>query len=88
MELENIILRKLASFRKPKASCFLSYVEDRPSTNTNNIIYTYKYIQTMYPKGGLVAETKGGGKEGKKDRKYNGVYNICVGTRQGNTLQT
>jgi hypothetical protein len=27
---------KLARFRKPKAACFLSYVEYRPNTNTNN----------------------------------------------------
>jgi hypothetical protein len=38
-----------------------------PKTNTSNIIYTYKYIQNMYPKMEMVEETKGGGKDGKKD---------------------
>jgi hypothetical protein len=30
-------------------------------------MYTQKYIQSMYPKEELVEETKGGGREGKKD---------------------
>jgi hypothetical protein len=34
-----------------------------------NIVYAYKYILNMYAKVGLVEETKGGRKEGKKDRK-------------------
>jgi hypothetical protein len=38
MELENIILSEVASFRKPKAAYFLSYVEYRPNTNTSNIM--------------------------------------------------
>jgi hypothetical protein len=29
---------KLVRFRKPKATCFLSYVEYRPNTNTSNIM--------------------------------------------------
>jgi hypothetical protein len=58
---------QLASIRKPKATCFLSYVEYRPNTNISTIIYTFKNIQNMYPKGGLVEETKGRGKERKKD---------------------
>jgi hypothetical protein len=29
---------KLARFRKPKATCFLSCVENRSNTNTSNII--------------------------------------------------
>jgi hypothetical protein len=57
---------KLARFRKTKAACLLSYVS---STNTSIIIYTYKYIQNMYPEVRLVEETKGGAKEGKKDNK-------------------
>jgi hypothetical protein len=52
---------------KPKAACSLSYVEYRPSTKTRDITYAQKYIQNMYPNVGLVEETKGGGKEGKKD---------------------
>jgi hypothetical protein len=57
---------KLARFRKPKATCFLSYVEYRPKTNASNIIYTYKYIQSMYPKVRLLKENKERGKK-KKD---------------------
>jgi hypothetical protein len=54
-------------FRKPKAICSLSCVEYKPNTNISNIIYTYKYIQNMYPKVGLVVETKEGGKEEKNN---------------------
>jgi hypothetical protein len=75
---------KLARFRKPKASCFLSYVEYKPNTNRNNIIYTYKYIQNMYPKVGLIVETKGGGKE-IKIVNNNEIHHICVGTRHKET---
>jgi hypothetical protein len=42
-------------------------VEYRPNTNISTIIYTFKNIQNMYPKGRLVEETKGRGKERKKD---------------------
>jgi hypothetical protein len=41
-------------------------VEDRPNASTNIIIYSYKYIQNVFPKVGLLEETKGGGKEGKR----------------------
>jgi hypothetical protein len=34
MELENIIVSEVTRFRRPKAACFLSYVEYRPNTNT------------------------------------------------------
>jgi hypothetical protein len=34
MELGNIILSEVARSRRPKAACFLSYVEYRPNTNT------------------------------------------------------
>jgi hypothetical protein len=34
MEMGNIILVKLARCRRPKAACFLSYVEYRLNTNT------------------------------------------------------
>jgi hypothetical protein len=60
---------KLVRFRKPKAEYFLSYVGYKPNTNTSVVIYTYKYIQKMYPKVGLVEETKIGGKEEKKGSK-------------------
>jgi hypothetical protein len=77
---------KLARSRKPKAACFLSYVEYRLNKNTNNIIYTYKYTQNMYPKVGLVEETKGGGKEGKIVNN-NEIHHICLGTRHNETLK-
>jgi hypothetical protein len=34
MELENIILSEFSQFRRPKPTCFVSYVENRPNTNT------------------------------------------------------
>jgi hypothetical protein len=39
----------------------------KPNANTSNIIYTYKNIQTMYQKVGLIEETKRRGNEKKKD---------------------
>jgi hypothetical protein len=43
-------------------------MEYRSNINTSNIVYAYKYIQNMYPDWDwYVQETKGGGKEGKKD---------------------
>jgi hypothetical protein len=38
-------------------------VEDRSKTNTSIIIKAYKYIQTNFPKVGLLEETKRGGKK-------------------------
>jgi hypothetical protein len=38
MELENIILSELSQVRRPKAACFLSYVEYIPNTNTSSIM--------------------------------------------------
>jgi hypothetical protein len=35
MELENINLSEVSQVQKAKAICFLSYVECRPTTNTN-----------------------------------------------------
>jgi hypothetical protein len=60
----------------------------RPSVNTSSIIYTYKYIQNMYPKVGQVEETK----EEKKERKItnnNEIYvsNQCMNKTQGNILK-
>jgi hypothetical protein len=57
----------MSRFRKPEASCSLSYVEYSPNTTTSNNIYTHKYIQDMYPKMRLLEDTKGGRKEGKED---------------------
>jgi hypothetical protein len=42
-------------------------VEDRSNTSTSIITYTYKYIQNMFTKVGLI-EIKGGEKEEKNDR--------------------
>jgi hypothetical protein len=53
-------------FRKPKTSCFHSYVEYSFNTNTGNTKYTYKYVQNMYVKVGLVEKTK---EKEKKERK-------------------
>jgi hypothetical protein len=61
MELQNILSG--VRFRKQKFACFLSYVENSPNTNTTIIIYTYKYIQNVFPKVGLLGETRGRGKE-------------------------
>jgi hypothetical protein len=58
-------------------------VEDRANTNTSIIIYTYKYIQNMFPKVGILEETNGGRKEEKNDRVNNNeIHHICVGTVQ------
>jgi hypothetical protein len=43
-------------------------VEDGSNTNISVVIHTYKYIQNMFPKVGLLEETKGGGKE-ESDRE-------------------
>jgi hypothetical protein len=51
---------QLARFRKTKVACFFSNGEERFNTNTNIIIYTYKYMQNMFPKVELLEETKGG----------------------------
>jgi hypothetical protein len=44
-------------------------VEYRPNTNINNIIYTYKCIQNMYPKVGLIGKPREEEKKEKKDSK-------------------
>jgi hypothetical protein len=58
---------KSARFRKTKVIHVLSYAEDRTNTNANIIMYTYKYIQNMFPKVGLLEDTKGRGKQEKND---------------------
>jgi hypothetical protein len=50
MELENIILTEINLVQKMKYFILLSYVECRPSRNTSNIIYAYKYVQNRCPK--------------------------------------
>jgi hypothetical protein len=56
-----------------------------PNTNTSNTIYTNKYTQNMYPKVGLVEETKEGGKKERKIVKNNETHHICVGPRHNET---
>jgi hypothetical protein len=60
-------------------------VEYRPNKNTSNIIYTYKYIQNMYPKVVLEGKNKGKGTEERKIANNNDTHNICVGTRHKET---
>jgi hypothetical protein len=52
MELENIILSEVSQVQKAK-SCMFSLI-GRPNTSTRNIVYTYKYIESIYPKVRLV----------------------------------
>jgi hypothetical protein len=49
-----------------KVICFLSYAEDRSNTNTS-IIYACKCIQGIFPKVGLLEETKERGNEENND---------------------
>jgi hypothetical protein len=63
------------------------YISDKShpprKSNPIQILYTYKYIQNMFPKVGQLEETKRGEKEGKNDRLNNyEIFHICVGTRQ------
>jgi hypothetical protein len=58
---------KSARYRKMKVACFLSYVENRLNTNISIMFYTYKYIENMPPKVGLLQETKE--EEKKKERQ-------------------
>jgi hypothetical protein len=39
---------------------FFLNVEDKFNTNLSTVIYTYKYVQNMSPKAGLLENTKGG----------------------------
>jgi hypothetical protein len=39
------------------------------NTNTSTSIYTYKHIQNMFPKVGLLEKTERRGKEGKNDKE-------------------
>jgi hypothetical protein len=43
MELENNTLSEVIQCKKPKAACFLSYVEYRPNTNATNIVKNRKH---------------------------------------------
>jgi hypothetical protein len=61
-------------------------VGDRSNTNTSIITYTYKCIQNIFPKVGLLEETKGERKEERNDRVYNNeICHICAGTRHNET---
>jgi hypothetical protein len=54
---------KLARFRKPKAACFLSYVEYRPNINISNTMKN----RSCY---GEVINGKGRIKEGSLEDEY------------------
>jgi hypothetical protein len=74
---------KLARFRKSKDTCFLSSVEDRCNINISIIIYTYKHILNIFPKVGLLEETKEGGKEEKNNTVNNNeIHHRNVGLTQ------
>jgi hypothetical protein len=45
---------------------FFPFVEDSPNTNTSIIMYTYNYIQNLFPKVKLLDDFKGGGKNDGK----------------------
>jgi hypothetical protein len=49
---------KLARFRKPKAACFLSYVDYRLNTNTSNTIKIGLQQGEVTYEGGRVKEVK------------------------------
>jgi hypothetical protein len=66
MALENIILSKVSQVQKAKSHMFSLICGIQAQCKYTNIIYTWKYMQSMYLKVGLIKETKGGGKEGKK----------------------
>jgi hypothetical protein len=53
---------KLARFRKPKATCFVSYVEYRPNINTSNIMKNRSHLGEITNGRGRV---KVGSKEGE-----------------------
>jgi hypothetical protein len=55
---------KLARLTKPKAACFLLYVEDRLN-KMQAILYIHRNTANMHPKLGLVEKTKEGKKDGK-----------------------
>jgi hypothetical protein len=55
MELEIFILSEVGQVQTTKRY-LVKCVEYRPNTKISNIMYTYKYIQNMHPKVGLVDE--------------------------------
>jgi hypothetical protein len=58
-------------------------------TNTSLTLYTCKYILNIFPKVGLLKETKEGGKEKKNDRVNNNeTYHICVRMRHTKHTET
>jgi hypothetical protein len=63
MELENIILHKLARSREPKATSLLSYMEHRSNTNISNIMKK----RSCY---GEVTIGRGRVKEGSQEGEY------------------
>jgi hypothetical protein len=61
----------LVKIRKTKATCYLSYVENRSNTNISIIMFICKYTQNMFPKVELLEETKEGEKKRKEWQKVN-----------------
>jgi hypothetical protein len=59
-------------------------VEHRLNTKISGIINTYTYMQNMYPKVGLLEETKEEGKE-EKIVNNNEIHHICIGTKHNET---
>jgi hypothetical protein len=55
LKLENIILNEVSQAQKPKAACFLSYVEYRPNTNTE-ILRKIGHAKGRSHMGGRVKE--------------------------------
>jgi uroporphyrinogen-III decarboxylase len=62
MELENIILSEVIQVQKTKGHVFSLICGMQAQLNISNITYTYKYTKNMYPKVGLIQETKGDSK--------------------------
>jgi hypothetical protein len=63
MERENINLSEVSQVQKDKGCTFSLICRRWIQSNTNITIYTYKYIQNMFPIVELLEETKGGEKE-------------------------
>jgi hypothetical protein len=80
VELENIILSEDRQVQKGKGHMISLTCGRQTQYKCKHYHYTYKYIQNMLPKVGQLEETKGGGNEGKNDKKMNNkeIYHICV----------
>jgi hypothetical protein len=68
MELEIIILSEVSQIQKAKGCMFSLICERQIQYKYKHNHISYKYIQSIFLKVGLLEETKGGGKEGQNDR--------------------